>query len=129
MRVLVCGGRTYCNKAFFDKAMDEVQIGGRISLIIQGGAKGADYLAHLYACKRGIKEEVYNADWYRYKKAAGPIRNKRMLEEGKPDLVVAFPGGDGTAHMVAIARKAGIKVKQFHAEPNTTNFVGATIHE
>jgi hypothetical protein len=41
---------------------------------------------------------------------AGPIRKQQMLDEGKPDLVVAFPGGRGTAHMVRIARAAGIEV-------------------
>lgn len=44
-------------------------------------------------------------------KAAGPIRNQRMLDEGKPDLVVAFPGGRGTADMVRRAKAAGVPVR------------------
>lgn len=124
MRVLICGGRTYCDQTFFTKTLDAIQKDkGPITLIIQGGAKGADYLAHLYACRRGIREEVYNADWRTWKKAAGPIRNAVMLKEGKPDLVVAFPGGNGTADMVKKANKAGVPVKQFFAEEKMNNFV------
>ncbi|MEM9912925.1 MAG: hypothetical protein AAF922_19365 [Pseudomonadota bacterium] len=43
-------------------------------------------------------------------RAAGPIRNKEMLDEGCPDLVVAFPGGRGTANMVKQAQAAGVEV-------------------
>ena len=50
------------------------------------------------------------AEWHRLGRKAGPIRNQRMLDEGKPDLVVAFPGGTGTAGMVALACKAGVRV-------------------
>jgi UDP-N-acetylmuramoylalanine-D-glutamate ligase len=57
-----------------------------------------------------IPVETYEADWDTHGKAAGPIRNKRMLDEGKPDLVVAFPGGRGTANMISQARKAGVEV-------------------
>lgn len=57
----------------------------------------------------GIRVQKFPADWDRYGKAAGGIRNSQMLIEGKPDLVVAFPGGNGTRDMVLKARKAGIR--------------------
>jgi hypothetical protein len=50
------------------------------------------------------------AEWETLGRKAGPIRNERMLTEGKPDLVVAFPGGRGTAHMTRLAREAGVEV-------------------
>jgi hypothetical protein len=50
------------------------------------------------------------ADWAGLGRKAGPIRNEQMLSEGQPHLVVAFPGGRGTAHMVGIARAAGVEV-------------------
>ncbi len=53
---------------------------------------------------------MFHAEWMKYGKAAGPIRNARMLAEGKPDLVVAFPGGRGTADMLRRVREAGIEV-------------------
>ena len=57
------------------------------------------------------KINVYHADWTKYNKAAGPIRNKLMLEAGKPDLVIAFPGGNGTINMIKQAKEAGIRIE------------------
>jgi hypothetical protein len=56
--------------------------------------------------------DVYVAQWKKHGRAAGPIRNQRMLDEGKPDLVVAFPGGRGTADMIRRAERAGVPVQQ-----------------
>ena len=107
-RVLICGGRDFTDREAAFAALDQHVAGA--TLVIHGGAKGADTIAGEWAQARGIPVEVYMADWARDKRAAGPIRNKRMLVEGKPDLVVALPGGKGTAHMVGIARKAGVTV-------------------
>ena len=54
--------------------------------------------------------EEYPADWKKYGKSAGPLRNQRMIDEGKPDLVVAFPGGVGTADMISRAKAYNISV-------------------
>lgn len=70
-------------------------------VIIQGGAKGADHAALEFSREfYPIQNLTYNALWNKYGKAAGPIRNQEMLIDGKPDLVVAFPGGKGTANMI-----------------------------
>lgn len=118
VRVLVCGGRNYTDRAavfaFLDGMRDE------IDSVICGDAPGADYLAHIWACRNDKKPERYTADWDRYGRAAGPIRNQRMIDEGKPALVVAFPGGAGTADMVRRAEKAGIRV----ARPRPTGGQG-----
>ena len=79
--------------------------------IIEGGAKGADKLAREWAASRGIPVRTFKADWRRYGRGAGPQRNEQMLDEGKPDLVVAFPGGSGTASMMRLARAAGVRVQ------------------
>ncbi len=50
------------------------------------------------------------ADWTTHGRAAGPIRNARMLAEYHPDLVIAFPGGRGTLDMVSKAERAGVAV-------------------
>jgi hypothetical protein len=78
--------------------------------LIAGGARGADTLAYEWAQARGIPAVVYKADWAKLGRAAGPIRNQRMLGEGNPNLVIAFPGGRGTANMVRLAREAGVEV-------------------
>ena len=98
-RVLVCGGRNYSNY----KRVAEFLASIEPTVVIHGGARGADSLAGRWARENNVKEEVYPAKWNLYGRAAGPIRNRQMLEESKPDLVVAFPGGSGTAHMIGIA--------------------------
>lgn len=116
MRVLVCGSRHFndqelLNKTLFEiTKLDEVYNHGTV---IHGNAKGADTLGALWGYRMGWKVEAYPADWDKYGKGAGHIRNKQMLDEGKPDLVVAFMAKDsrGTKNMVDQATKAGVEVK------------------
>lgn len=61
--------------------------------------------------------ESYPADWKRDGRGAGPIRNQRMIDEGKPHIVIAFPGGKGTADMVMRAEMAGIPVVKVEVLP------------
>jgi predicted Rossmann-fold nucleotide-binding protein len=110
MRVLVCGGRNYTDKGRIYAVLDKLHESEGIDLIIQGGAKGADRVANDWAAAYGVQREQYNADWEALGSFAGPARNKWMLEQGQPDLVIAFPGGRGTADMVRKARKAGVEV-------------------
>lgn len=111
MRVLVCGGRDYKDRDHMFSVLDLMHAKKKITCLIEGNALGADQMAGDWARSRRIKDhETYPADWKAHGLAAGPVRNRLMLKEGKPDLVVAFPGGRGTAHMVSIAREAGINV-------------------
>ncbi len=119
LRVLVCGGRDYSNVERLYKVLDWVdgswesaESTGPISTIISGHARGADQLAEKYANEKNIPLEIYPAQWDVHGKSAGVIRNQEMLDEGLPDLVVAFPGGKGTAHMVKIAQKANVMMLQ-----------------
>jgi len=106
MRVLVCGGRYFSNWLWLCKVLDELNP----AFVIHGEAKGADQGAWIWAWVRDVPYRGYPADWGRYGYNAGPKRNLQMLLDGKPDLVVAFPGGHGTANMVKIAREAGVPV-------------------
>ena len=81
-----------------------------LTSIVQGGADGADRLAAEWCWDHGLPVGTFNADWKAHGKAAGPIRNQRMLDEAKPDFVIAFPGGTGTADMCARAEAANVKV-------------------
>jgi len=84
---------------------------GHRLVVIQGGAKGADRMAREWCCRQPEIQMINEpADWKMHGRAAGPIRNKRMLDEYEPDMVLAFPGGAGTANMVKQARAAGVKV-------------------
>jgi hypothetical protein len=121
MRLLVCGGRDYYNhqkvneeipKALNWESTDDMEtwLPPKDTVIISGGAKGADSLAIDWAVIHWCKFEEYKANWENDGKGAGPVRNQRMLDEGKPDKVLAFPGGKGTADMIRRAKRAGIPV-------------------
>lgn len=131
MKVLVCGGRKFSDRDLVYKVLNVIHNGvkGGITTIIHGGATGADSIAGDWSANVLKKEaEVYLANWNMHKTAAGPIRNRKMLKEGKPDIVVAFPGGSGTSDMIKIATTAGVKVfdiekKLVYNESNSvTNF-------
>lgn len=110
MRVLVCGGRDFSDKTTVWGWMQALHLKLGVSVVIHGDASGADRLAASWARQEGVPVIAYPAAWQTHGRAAGPIRNQQMLDFGKPDLVIAFPGGRGTADMVGRARKAGIKV-------------------
>lgn len=111
MRVLVCGGRDFNDSLTLGSWLGGIhKNNGPITLLIEGGARGADFMARKFAEWAGIPVKTFPADWDTLGNAAGPIRNRQMLVEGKPDLVVAFEGGRGTADMVSQAKAAGIKV-------------------
>lgn len=117
MRVLICGGRDFDNMNAVSRAMRTVQERYGVTCVIQGGARGADYLGKLWAEREGIPVFECRANWNRYGKRAGPVRNGWMIEHGKPDLVVAFPGGAGTDNMLAQAAAAELIIFTPEKEP------------
>ena len=117
-RILVCGGRDYADAKAVNDILDNIvenihaMASGQSVRLIHGAARGADSLAAAWASARGIAATAYPAKWDLYGRSAGFVRNTQMLEEGQPHLVVAFPGGAGTAMMIRIARSAGVTVKE-----------------
>lgn len=114
--VLVCGGRDYANEALVFRILDELHKDRPISRLVHGDANGADRLAKKWAITRGVLQVAYPADWKAFGLGAGPKRNQEMLTKEMPHLVVAFPGGKGTADMVKRAEKSGVNV--FEVEDN-----------
>lgn len=127
MRVLVCGGRYFTDGVAVSEYLTR-HYGALLPglVIIHGNAKGADRLADRWAKNHGLKPLTFPAAWYdltqpgaviktradgtKYDVLAGFRRNQQMLDEGKPDVVVAFRGGDGTDDMVKRAQAAGVPV-------------------
>lgn len=107
---LVCGGRAFLNHRTVARVLDRARESLDVVEIGTGGATGADRLAEEWARDRGVPFRVCPADWRKHGKAAGPIRNRLMLTLFEPDLVIAFPGGAGTADMVAAAKACGFPV-------------------
>ncbi len=123
LRVLVCGGRDYNNKDKIYRVLNGLNgtpLGDKPNLtwmarpdliIISGMARGADTIAADWAVTNFVPVWEFPADWKGHGKAAGFIRNRQMLDEGKPELVIAFPGGRGTQMMVELAHKEGVAVE------------------
>lgn len=108
MKVLVCGGRDYRSRRTVYRVLDDLAP----SIVINGGATGADQLSAEWAIERGVKLVQFFAEWKRYGSSAGPRRNALMLSSSQPDLVVAFHGGRGTADMVRRAESFGVAVRK-----------------
>lgn len=117
MRIVVCGGRDYSDRMKVFAVLSEYRRDNDRLIIIQGGASGADAIARDWSyLQPSVRLITESADWKTHGKAAGFIRNQFMLDRYKPDLVLAFPGGRGTADMVGRARKAGVPVRQITIE-------------
>ena len=115
-RWLICGGRDFSDTEMFNSAMgDLVRLKGMPRLIIEGGAPGTDRMAGEWAERHALDLYVEKAHWETHGKAAGPIRNAKMLGHN-PHLVVAFPGGRGAADMVRRSREAGVDVAEIKCE-------------
>ena len=129
--MLVCGGRDFANRFYLELHLDAQLglaecMGRRLPVrIVEGGASGADQMAREWAAARGVPCTTVEADWKMHGRGAGPIRNQKMLDM-KPDLVIAFPGGNGTADMVRRAEKAGVTVVDLRAEPELRGAAGDT---
>lgn len=115
MRVLVCSGRNFRDEGAVWHELSRLHAETAITEIMQGDATDADSSAAGWAASKRIKCWGIPARWAKFGKAAGPIRNSQMLD-WKPDLVVAFPGGRGTADMIHRAEAAGIRVVQAGGE-------------
>lgn len=109
MIVAVTGGRDFTDIERVRRALRSLE--PKPTLLIHGAAQGADLLAAQVAEEMGIPIEAHPADWEKHKRAAGPIRNAEMVAR-KPDLLLALPGGRGTANMTRQAIAAGIPVRQ-----------------
>ena len=108
VKVIVCGGRDLLTGIFCllpsTGSTTNYQRPG-IHCIVSGCAPGADTFALEWSKKWVFGLRLFPADWKRHGRAAGPIRNQEMLDAG-PDLVIAFPGGRGTADMVRRAKSS-----------------------
>jgi predicted Rossmann-fold nucleotide-binding protein len=117
MKVVVCGSRNLRSPARVWRELDRLHAEYKFTDLMHGGAKGVDRHAKEWAkTKPEIQVWVCPALWKKFGPAAGPIRNGRMLQ-WKPDLVIAFPGGPGTANMMELAKRAGVPVHRVQPTP------------
>jgi hypothetical protein len=109
MRLLICGSRHWTNQELISITIDKF----KPDIIIEGEGRGADIIARKIGQAKHITIWQYPANWQLYGRSAGPIRNTQMLDEGKPDLIVAFHNdikhSKGTADMIKQATERKIK--------------------
>lgn len=112
MKVLITGDRNWTDKETIRSWLSKLQDFGYTE-VIEGGAKGVDTIAREEALRMHFNVQHFPAQWDRYGKAAGPIRNRTMLDQ-QPRLVLAFhhdiSESKGTKDCVAEAKRRGITV-------------------
>ena len=125
MKVIVAGGRDFCNYDLLAEKLDYLLSNHTNIEIVCGEAKGADSLGKMYAQCRKYKVLSYPADWDKYGKSAGIRRNREMAEAA--DALVAFWDGKsrGTKNMIETMRKLGKPLKiVFYTEKDSLKFHG-----
>lgn len=117
MKLAVTGSRTFNDYAWLERCLLRSFCVGEIEAVVTGGARGADALAARFARKHGIPLFELGADWERWGRKAGPIRNSSIVREA--DALAAFWDGvsPGTRDTVAKARRAGLRVEVYPCVP------------
>ena len=107
-RLIVAGDRTFGNYGVVADAIEE-QL-GTFDEIVSGGARGVDTLGEQWANNHGVKLTVFKAEWNKFGKAAGVIRNRQMAEYADSLLAFLKPTSKGTKNMITVATKLGLEV-------------------
>lgn len=129
MNILVTGDRNWDNYSIINRALWAIgmsmpdEFPASFICVIHGKARGADTLAGMAARAWGMSVREYPAEWDKYGKGAGIIRNQQMLDSEDIDLVLAFHDdlehSKGTGDMVRRAKEAGLKIKHYsHQNPD-----------
>jgi hypothetical protein len=118
VRTIIAGGRDIQDPQLVESAMQwaAYYVGITPTTVVSGGCRGVDQLGEAWARQRGIRVERYPADWNRYKKKAGPIRNGVMAENSAA-LVALWNGKSrGTEDMIRKAYSHGLRVFIFYTD-------------
>ena len=115
-RIVIAGSRGFEDYALLEQTLDHILDEQTDTIeLVSGHAKGADLLAEQYAKENNLPIHIIKPDWKAYGRAAGPIRNRQMLDYAKEEspLVVAFWDGQskGTRNTIETARSLGIPVE------------------
>ena len=114
--VVVTGGRDFTDGPFIFNSLDQFDLEIGIAALYHGGANGVDNICGQWAWDWGVPCFVCSANWKKYPKSAGPIRNHWMKDFSHAEYLLSFPGKRGTAHMTAACEKIGMKIRKFTME-------------
>lgn len=110
-RVIIAGSRCFNDYEYLKKCMDFYLKNQKDVVVLCGEAHGADTLGKRYAQERGFSVLSFPADWRRFGRAAGPVRNRAMSAQADACVVFWVGGSPGSASMVAEARRAGLALR------------------
>lgn len=111
-KVIVAGSRNYTDEQKVHRVLDQLKRQANCEIeIISGLCRGPDMFGKNWAEKNNVKCHKYPANWNKYGKRAGFIRNEEMAKVG--DILIAFWDGDskGTMHMINLAEQYNLKIK------------------
>ncbi len=116
VRTIIAGSRRITDPAIVGKAVEAS--GFDVSVVVSGCAPGVDSLGEAWAKENGIPIDPHPAEWSKYGRRAGPIRNQRMIDYGKAEALVAIPDDKsiGTLDMIQRAKRHGLHV-YIHEQP------------
>lgn len=116
IRIIVAGSRTLTNHRLVEDFLLNfaMNIGVKLSevVIVSGGAKGVDSLGEAIARRHGIELKIFNANWNKYGKSAGPIRNKDMAEYSTHLLLIWDGKSKGSANMKKQAERFNLPISE-----------------
>lgn len=111
MNLIIAGCRDFTDRAFIYEGIDAfIEEYGKPDYIIEGGARGVDQVAGIYATEHNILLRIFKADWNKYGRAAGPIRNEEMAKHGTHLLAFWDGKSRGTKNMIEMAKLYGLTV-------------------
>ena len=112
MNLIIAGCRDFNDRDFIYEGIDAfIETYGKPDVIIEGGASGVDRIAGHYANDNNIPLMVFHADWTKYGKAAGPIRNEQMAKRGTHLLAFWDGKSRGTKNMIETAERYRLNVR------------------
>lgn len=110
-RLIIAGSREFNDYARLSKVVSCLTRGWGNFEIVSGRCRGADRLGERYAREYGIPLKVFPAEWERYGKGAGPIRNQEMANYATHCIVFLGENSRGSKNMVETAKRYKLKVK------------------
>jgi len=108
MKTIIAGSRTIENYRLVEEATKNC--GWKPSIVVTGCAKGVDTLGEKWADEHGVIVERFPAEWDKYGKKAGFIRNERMADNAQALILIWDGESKGSAMMLSIAKKKGLKI-------------------
>ena len=118
VKIAIVGSRNFKNKAFIATEVSRILLEHQYfsTAVVSGGAPGVDTVAHALALDWGVEPIIFEANWQKYGRSAGPSRNKKIVKAADVMIAFPFPGSRGTRNSIKLMREAGKPVHVIELE-------------